>query len=219
MAHAQSPNGTAQAEQTSARFAVVQDYIRELAVAHQISEDSKARMAESKAGGGPAVASMSDNANFMARKVQSLETSANLLKPINLGPPDQRMLQGLQQLYEQDESAYQEMAGMFDFFSKNPGKNPPNIGKFDQDMRVILQIDHGMWGAAPILFSFLVDMGAAAAPHKGRLRISKAQRQELIDQTDQAFGPNPDPADPTGVSGAAIILKNGLKGDFLASDE
>jgi hypothetical protein len=223
VSHAIAQNGGqgTQGSQTQAafRFALMQDHIRELGVAHGISEDVKAQQAAARNSGAPPSDGQATYAAVVTRKAQSIETSIATLKAIDLGPPDQRLIQGLIQLYAQDEAFYREVAGIFDFEIKNPGSQSPNAKNMEHDTGMILQIDHAIWNATPVLFSMLVNKQASAAPHKGRLQITRAQREQLIAQIDQAIGPNPDLADPTSVPAAGAYLKSNLQDDYLASDE
>jgi hypothetical protein len=195
----------ADAQSTSAsRMALVQDFIRGLVVSHEIKEGANA----------PAADRLSALSSGMSRKAESLGISVSALKSIHLGAPDDAQVQALIRLCEQDKSLYEDAAGIL-----AAGGKSPNVANMDRDTILILQIDRAILNMTPAVFSFLVNKESAAQGHMGRLFIPQAQRQQLIDQLDMAFGSNPDASDRTGVSGAAIFLKSSLQKDFLASDE
>jgi hypothetical protein len=202
---------SAAAQSTSAnRIGLVQDFIRGLGVSHEITEAFKAQSANQNGGGTP----LSRPSTLLSRKAGSLGTSVAALNSIHLEPPDDALVQGLIKLYQQDKSLYEEVAGISEAVSP-----PANAANIDRDSVLILQIDHVILNLTPAVFSILVDKQGVAPGHMGRLFITKAQRQQLVDQLEMTFGLNPDASDPTGVPAAAIFLKSSLQKDFLATDE
>ena len=101
-----------------------------------------------------------------------------------------------------------------------PGVDYDKLSSEMSELRAKMEfIDQSIFQASPIVFATLIDMKANSKSAADHLIITKAERADLIEKINAAFGAKLDEKNPNYIVGAGQILRTYLQKGYKALDE
>ena len=206
----------------SSRLAFVTEYIRELG---EQADIERAFAAESKlANKDDALQMMMNNIRSSSRYVLEFNTDVGMLDQVKLDPPFETLAPNMIIIYKKKLDIHRELKEIANaFVSSNApapgvdyGKLAARASELTADMEHIGKVQFDM---TPLVFALLIDDKADKAGHVSHLRITRAERRNLIRSIKNKFGASLEQRNQSfTVSSATVLLAYFLK-DFKCSDD
>jgi hypothetical protein len=198
-------------------LAFVTEYIRQLAATENLRASAEQELKQSKERERLTAVIYSSTATQL-----ELRTQINVLNDMRLNPPFETLIPNITAFYGQKIDLYQSMIDIASVFVAGPKANV-DYGKLSAEMpkiRASLEyVDHSLFSATPLVFATLIDQKPDSKNHLSHLIITKAERAALIRTLDRRFGSKLDQKNSTYTVGAASLMKEFLRKDYLCADE
>lgn len=195
----------------------VTEYIRELAAIEQVRDSAESDPKQDDP------QSTFTNAIHAGTLMQlELESQKRQLNRMRLDDPFNDLIPGITNFYQDKIELWQQLIDICSAFVGGP---KPNVDytKLAAEMpkiRAKLEfIDKALFEATPAIFTTLIDPKPDSKGNASHLLITKAERDDLIQQIDTDFGPKLDEKGANYTVSAAWVLKKGLQKDFKCSDD
>jgi len=200
----------------TSRLAFVKEFIRELSAVENIRSDAEQDLKKDPNG------TFSNLIHSATLFKLELGSQVEILKGMNLHEPFDTLIPSMTGFYEAKIKLWDRMKEIGGDFIGGPkeGVDYQKLAAEMPELRAKLEyIDQSIFQASPMVFATLIDMKADSKNHASHLIITKAERAELIDYIDTAFGKKLDAEGQNYTVSAAKVLKTALKKDFKCSDE
>jgi len=152
-----------------------------------------------------------------------LGSQVRMLSSMNLSDPFDTLIPSMISFYEEKIKLWDRMKEIGASFIGGPreGVDYQKLGAEVPELRARLEyVDQSIFQASPMVFATLIDMKPDSRNHVSHLIITKAERAELLDSLDTAFGKKLDEKKPNYTVGSAAVLRDALlKKGFKCSDE
>lgn len=151
-----------------------------------------------------------------------LGSQMRMLNTMSLSEPFDTLIPGLMSFYGEKIKLWDRMSEIGGNFIGGPktGVDYQKLAAEVPELRAKLEfMDQSIFQATPMVFATLIDTKEDSKHHASHLIITKAERAELIDYIDSAFGKKLDQKEPNYTVASAKVLKDALKKDFKCSDD
>jgi hypothetical protein len=199
----------------------VTEYIRELSAYEEIRDKGEQENAEAQKSGDVmgTFRSMIHSGTLFQLELRS---DIAQLKAMHLNDPFDFLIPTITGVYEEKIRVWQEMVDIDTAFIEGP-KPGVDYSKLEAEipkLRANLDfIDQTLFQSSPAIFGTLIDLKADSQGHASHLIITKAERQNLIEKLNTAFGSKLDQKNQNYIVSSASVLKAYLLKDWKASDE
>jgi hypothetical protein len=201
----------------TSHLAFVKEFVRELGAVEEIRDKGEQDLKEDPK------AIFSNMIHSATLFKLELGSQIRMLSGMNLTEPFKTLIPSITGFYEEKIKLWQRMGEIGSYFTGSGPKAGIDYDKVAAEMpelRARLEyIDQALFQATPVVFSTLIDMKADSQHHANHLMITKAERADLIDYINTAFGKKIGMKNPNYTVGAARVLRDGLLKDFKCSDE
>jgi hypothetical protein len=196
----------------------VREYIRELG---ELEGFRTADKADSKQNGAN---SLSDSIHWSTRTQIALRTDISMLSGIHLAAPNDALVSQMIGLSQQKIALHDELIAIATEFMSGP-KPGVDYGKLAAEapkVRAQLEaLDNIYVKMSVVVFATLIDEKPDKNGQMSRLTIAAAERQDLLEQLQSAFGSTLDQKNPDDLVNAAWVLRAYLRKDkgYKCTDE
>jgi hypothetical protein len=225
-------NGTAQAAtKETPHLQVVKEYVRSLAAVYNIQETSRKEFDE--------INQLDENMRAQSRLMRSiksgtkmnmeLKASIGMLKGMKLHGQFDTLIPTTIDIYKQKISLHDElismskrMLGMLSIFSPTPkdfSDMKTMSGRMPELEAQLEYLDETLFKMMVLVFALLIDEIPDSQGHMSHLIISKAEKQELLQDIDLSFGPSLDKKDKNYTVSSAALIKGWLQKYFVCTDD
>lgn len=225
-------NGPAQAAtKDTPHLQVVKEYVRSLAAVHNIQETSKKEFEETN--------QPDENMSVQSRLMNSIKTSTKMkmelkvsigmLKGMKLYGNFDSLIPATIDIYERKIALHDElismgknMLGMLLITSPTPkdfSDMKTMSGRMPEIEAQLEYLDESLFKTMVLVFYLLIDETPDNQGHMSHLIISKAEKQELLQDIDLSFGNSLDKKDKNYIVASVAFIKGGLQKDFVCTDE
>jgi hypothetical protein len=194
----------------------VKEFIRELSAIEEIRSNGEQDLKKDPNG---TFANMIHSATLFKLELAS---QIRMLGGMSLSDPFDTLIPSLSGFYEEKIKLWDRMKEIGGSFIGGPreGIDYQKLAAEVPEVRARLEyMDQSIFQASPLVFSTLIDMKPDSKNHVSHLVITKAERAELLDSLDTAFGKKLDEKNPNYTVGTAVILRDALKKGYKCSDE
>lgn len=203
-------------------YDVAVEYIRSLGAIHNIQRKADIEFQEDNQTGNPAIAKIMSGIRSSTRIKLELNTSIAALKRMNLKKPFETLLPTTIKLYKRKIDLYNETVQISKAFIDQP-KPRVDYSKMTARMPEITAsveyIDETIFQMMPLVFALLIEEKPDSEGHMNNLKITKEQRQKLIDDINGFFGESLDQEKKNWTVSSAALLKAYLLKDYKCADE
>jgi hypothetical protein len=195
----------------------VSEYVREIGVNEELRELAAKEVAEPGADKNAAMIRSG------TRIVLELNSQVAMLKGMSLNPPFDKVPGAIAAFYEQKINAYNRMIAMASAFVQGP-KPGVDYGALAAEApkltAMIEYIDRSIFQATPLIFATLIADKPDSQGRMSRLRITRAERDELVRSLQISFGEKMDQTDQNWIVSSATVLRDYLiKKGYKCSDD
>jgi hypothetical protein len=197
-------------------LAFVKEFVRELSEIEEIRS-----MGEEDLKKDPKAA-FANTIHVATRFKLELGSQIRMLNGMNLSDPYGTLIPSITGFYEEKIKVWDRLKEISTNFIGGPieGVDYGKLGAEVPELRAGLEyLDQSIFQASPLVFATLMDMKEDSKHHVNHLIITKAERAELIDYINTAFGKKLDEKNPNYTVGTAAVLRDNFKKDFKCSDE
>jgi hypothetical protein len=209
----------AQAVQTS-RLEFVSEYVRELGANESMRVLAAKEMAEA------GTDKNSTNAAIIrtsTRIILELNAQIAALKGMTLDGQFAHVPQSIADFYQKKIDVYKQTRAMAQAFMSGPkpGVDYGAIAAKAPELTAMIEyIDQSLFKATPLVFAALIADKPDNQGHMSRLRITRAERDELLHHLQIEFGAKMDSAEQNPIVSSATVLRNYLsKKGYKCSDD
>jgi hypothetical protein len=206
----------AQAAETS-RLEFVAEYIRELGANESMRELAARDIAETGTDKNSAMIRSS------TRIILELNAQMTALEEIALDGQFVALPKNIADFYQQKIDIHKQLIAMASAFMSGPKANVDYgalAAKAPQLTATIEYIDRALFRATPLIFATLIADKPDNQGHMSRLRITRAERDELLRHLQIEFGAKMDSADQNYTVSSATVLRDYLsKKGYKCSDD
>lgn len=200
----------------TSRLAFVKEFIRELSAIEEIRAKAEQDNKNDPNGTFPNIV---HSATLFKLELGS---QIRMLETMNLNDPFDELIPSLTGFYEEKIKLWDRMKEIGGNFIGGPreGVDYSKLAAEVPELRARLEyMDQSIFQASPMVAALLIDMKEDSQHHASHLIITKAERTELLERLDTAFGKKLDEKEPNYTVGTAKVLRDFLKKDFKCSDE
>jgi hypothetical protein len=214
-----SSQAATQAAQTS-RLEFVSEYVRELGANEDMREIAAKEMAEAGTDKNSANAAI---VRTSTRIILELNAQIAALKGMTLDGQFANVPQSIADFYQRKIEIYKQMRAMAQAFMSGPkpGVDYGAIAAKAPELTAMIEyIDQSLFKATPLVFAALIADKPDNQGHMSRLRITRAERDELLHHLQIEFGAKMDSAEQNTTVSSATVLRNYLsKKGYKCSDD
>jgi hypothetical protein len=195
----------------------VTEYIRELAAIENIRASGEKELKQ-----GTTDETFTNMIHSSTLFQLELGSQISMLKGMNLKSPFEDLIPNIITFYERKMELWKRMTDIGSAFIGGPkqGVDYSQLGAEMPQVRAKLEyIDHALFDVSPMIFATLIDMKPDSQNHASHLIITKAEREKLIADITNDFGPKLDEKDQNFTVSAASVLKTYLLKDYKCSDD
>lgn len=199
------------------RLAFVTEYVRELGVNEDMREHAQQDLAE---------AGTDKNAAIIrggTRIILELNSQINMLERMTLDPPFNKVPGAISQFYQYKIGVYQKMIEAATAFATGP-KPGVDYGAIAAELpkqtAMLEHLDRSLFQTTSLIFSMLIGEKPDSQGHMSRLRITRSERDHLVQTLQIDFGDKMNRADQNYIVSSATVLRDYLsKKDYKCSDD
>lgn len=202
-------------------LAFATEYIRQLSAYEEIRDQDEQENAEAQKSGDVmgTFRSMIHSGTLFQLELRS---DIAQLEAMRLSEPFDFVIPTITGVYEEKIRVWQQMVDIGTAFIEGP-KPDVDYGKLGAEMpklRANLDfVDQTLLQISPAVFATLIDVKEDSQGHASHLIITKAERQNLIDKLNTAFGSKLDQKNQNDIVSSASVLRAYLLKDFKSADE
>lgn len=209
----------AQAVQTS-RLEFVNEYVRELGANESMRELAAKEMAEAVTDKNSANSAI---IRTSTRIILELNTQIAALESMTLDGRFAGVPKTLADFYQRKIAVYKQMRAMAQAFMSGPkpGVDYGAMAATAPELTATIEyIDQSLFKATPLVFAALIADKPDNQGHMSRLRITRAERDELLRDLQIEFGAKMESAEQNPTVSSATVLRNYLsKKGYKCSDD
>jgi len=201
----------------NSHLAFVSEYVREIGINEELRELAFKEVTEPGADKNAAMIRSG------TRIVLELNSQVAMLKGMSLNPPFDKLPETIADFYEQKIDAYNRMTAMATAFVQGP-KPGVDYGALAAEApkltAMIEYLDRSIFQATPLIFATLIADKPDSKGHMSRLRITRAERDELARSLQISFGNKMEQTDQNWIVSSATVLRDYLiKKGYKCSDD
>jgi gas vesicle protein len=206
--------------QKTARFALVQEFVRELEVLYRLEETAKKEFAEDSSTRGKLMTSI----RVGSRTLDEMNDSINRLNMINVDAEWAKPRNLLKQLHQERIALVQEIneIGKMVLAGPEPGVNYGKLSARAPELTAQRErIDKLIFTMAqPMFFALVDDTRVGADGNLHHLILTKKDRTSMVQLIDKIFGPTLEDNNASHIVSSAWVIKYGLtRPHYKAADE
>jgi hypothetical protein len=158
------------------------------------------------------------------RIILELKSQISILGGITLdSPPFDTLPETIAHLYEEKLKAHQKLIDIATALASGPKPGVDYgamVAEAPKQTAMLEYVDRSLFRATPLIFAVLISNTPDSAGHMSRLRITRAERDGLVDSLQIYFGDKMDHRDQNYIVSSATVLKDYLskKGYKCADD-
>lgn len=202
-------------------FELFSEYVRELGELWSVQQKVDQEMAEDKGTNDPVNRQLMTSIRHSTRMSLILQTNISVLGKMRLTrKPHEKTLGLLIGLYKQKLRLHDDFSKIASSFvgEPKPGVDYGEMAAKLPKLNAMLEnVDQTLFQTSALMFMSLIDMKEDSQKRANHLLISRAQRDELVREIDNAFGANLG-NDKRYVASTASLIKEKLL-EFQTSDE
>jgi hypothetical protein len=196
----------------------VQEYIRELGEMERLRAAAQVEMKQTDTN-----VRIASGIHYSTRVQLALKADIAILSGMHLDPPIyENTIQQLATLYGEKIDVNERMIQNETTFlsGPQPGVDYGALGAEMPKLRAQLEsIDETFMTVGVLAFAMLIDVKEDKEGHTSHLIITRAERQQLLEQLHSAFGAKLQLKEPGYIVGAAGVVSDGLHKGFKCSDD
>jgi hypothetical protein len=196
----------------------VTEYVRELAEIEEIRADFDRQMGARKG----AEEAFSISSYSFTRMSLELKSQAAILGRMHLNEPFDFLIPSLTEMYSEKVVIFKRLLETDRAMLQGPkdGVDYSKMASEIPELRAKLDdIDNSILKVTPAVFMTLIDSRPDSQNHLSHLIITRAERAELLDYINSAFGEKLSQKNPPYLVGVAVVLRDGLLKDYKCADE
>jgi hypothetical protein len=201
----------------TSRLAFVTEYVRELGINEDMRERAQKDVAD--AGADKNVAIIRSG----TRIILELNSQIEILKDMTLNPPFNGVPGGIAEFYKYKVKAYHNLINMATAFVLGP-KPDVDYGAIaaeaPKETATLEHIDRSLFKITPLIFATLISDKPDSQGHMSVLRITRAERDHLLQTLQIDFGDKMNGPDQNYIVSSAAVLRDYLsKKGYKCSDD
>jgi len=201
----------------TSNLAFVTEYVRELGANEQLRALAGKDVTEPGSDSNAAIIRSS------TRIILELNAEIAVLKGMKLDEHFASVPEAIAAFYEKKIDVYQQMIKLATTFLSGPKPNVDYGAEVTEAPKLtaaMQYIDHSLFQATPLIFATLIADKPDSQGHMSRLRITRAERDHLLQSLQLAFGNKMEAAEQNYIVGSATVLRDYLsKKEYKCADD